>query len=76
MRYAEGGGLNAAERTRRERSRFEAAELFVRGVPAPEVARRFRVSRMPANRWYRTWQDGGPQAPASKGPGGERRSWP
>ncbi|MFC3982703.1 helix-turn-helix domain-containing protein [Streptosporangium jomthongense] len=72
MRYAEGGGLTAAERARRERLRFEATELFAQGVPAPEVARRFRVSRMSANRWYRTRQDGGPEALASKGPGGEK----
>ncbi|GAA3077987.1 hypothetical protein GCM10017600_06970 [Streptosporangium carneum] len=67
-----GGGLTATERARRERLRFEAAELFAQGVPAPEVARRFRVSRMSANRWYRTWQTGGPEALASKGPGGEK----
>ncbi|MBB2911728.1 putative transposase [Streptosporangium becharense] len=72
MRYAEGGGLTAAERVRREQLRFAAADLFAQGVSAPEVARRFRVSRMSANRWYRAWQAGGPEALASKGPGGEK----
>jgi transposase len=72
MRYAGGGGLTAAERARRERLRFEAAELFAQGVPAPEVAWRFRVSRMSADRWYRAWQSGGVEALVSKGPGGER----
>lgn len=50
----------------------EAADLFARGGPAPEVARRFRVSRMSANRRYRAWQAGGIEAPASKGPGGDK----
>src|SRR4051794_16633914 len=72
MRYPEGGGLTAAARTKREQLRFEAAGLFARGMPPPEVARRFKVSRMSANRWYRAWQAGGTAALASKGPGGEK----
>ncbi|WP_218158987.1 winged helix-turn-helix domain-containing protein [Streptosporangium canum] len=64
--------MTAEERAKRERLRFEAAELFSHGVSAPEVARLFRVTRMSANRWYRTWQAGGVEAPASKGPGGEK----
>jgi putative transposase len=72
MRYPEGGGLTAEERIKRERLRFEAAELFARGVSASEVARRFRVSRMSTNRWYRLWQAGGIEALVSKGPGGEK----
>lgn len=72
MRYPEGGGLTAEERAKRERLRFEAAELFAHGVSAPEVARLFRVTRMSANRWYRTWQASGVEALASKGPGGEK----
>ncbi len=72
MRYSEGGGLTVAARARREQLRLEAADLFARGVPPAEVARRFRVSRMSANRWYRAWQAGGIEALASKGPGGEK----
>lgn len=72
MRYPEGGGLTAAERAKRERLRIEAAELFAQGVPPPEVAHRFRVTRMSTNRWYRAWRAGGIEALASKGPGGER----
>jgi transposase len=72
MRYPEGGGLTAEERAKRERLRFDAAELFARGVAAPEVARRFRVTRMSANRWFRAWQVGGIQALVSKGAGGEK----
>ncbi|MFH8517763.1 helix-turn-helix domain-containing protein [Streptomyces gelaticus] len=44
MRYADGGGLTAAGRERREVVRIQAAELFERGVKAPEVARQLRVS--------------------------------
>ena len=51
MRYPDGGGLTAAERGRRERVRLAAAELIEAGVSNREVARRFRESRGPANRW-------------------------
>ena len=64
MRYPDGGGLTAAERARRERVRLAAADLIEAGASDQEVARRFRVSRMSANRWRR--------ALASKGAGGAR----
>ena len=70
MRYPDGGGLTAAERARREQVRLEAAELIEAGASDPEVARRFRVSRMPANRWRRALASGGREALASKGAGG------
>jgi transposase len=72
MRYAEGGGLTAAERARRERVRLAAAELIEAGASDQEVARRFRVSRMSANRWRRALAAGGRAALASKGAGGAR----
>src|SRR5215813_10110988 len=72
MRYGEGGGLTAAERARRERVRFAAAELIEAGASDREVAGRFRVSRMSANRWRRALAAGGKQALASKGAGGAR----
>jgi len=72
MRYADGGGLTAAERARREQVRFAAAELILAGASDREVARRFRVSRMSANRWRRALAAGGKQALASKGAGGAR----
>ena len=72
MRYADGGGLTAAERARREQVRFAAAELIQAGASDREVARRFRVSRMSANRWRRALAAGGKQALASKGAGGAR----
>jgi hypothetical protein len=50
MRYPDGGGLTAHERARRERVRLAAAELIEAGASDREVGRRFRVSRMSANR--------------------------
>jgi transposase len=70
MRYPEGGGLTAEERARRERVRLAAADLIEAGASDREVARRFRVSRMSANRWRRALAAGGRAALASKGPGG------
>jgi transposase len=70
MRYPDGGGLTAAERARREQLRLEAAELIEAGASDREVAGRFRVSRMSANRWRRALAGGGRAALVSKGPGG------
>ena len=70
MRYPDGGGLDAAERARRERVRLAAAEMIEAGASDREVARRFRVSRMSANRWRRALAAGGRAALASKGAGG------
>jgi transposase len=67
MRYADGGGLTAAERAKRERVRFAAAEMFAAGIAPPQVARRLRVSRKSAYAWHHTWQAGGVEALASKG---------
>jgi transposase len=72
MRYPDGGGLTAEERARRERVRLAAAELIEAGASDREVARRFRVSRMSANRWRRALAAGGRVGLASKGPGGTR----
>ncbi|MFE9303704.1 helix-turn-helix domain-containing protein [Streptomyces sp. NPDC006856] len=63
MRYADGGGLTAMGRAKREAVRFGAAEMFEQGVRPPEVARRLRVSRKSAY----AWRDGGRSALASKG---------
>src|SRR3954470_17817433 len=72
MRYAQGGGLTAAECARRERVRLEAAEWIEEGAGDQEVATRFRVTRMSANRWRRALAAGGRPALASKGAGGAR----
>jgi transposase len=70
MRYPDGGGLTAAERARREQVRLAAAELIEAGASDQEVAKRFRVTRMSANRWRRALAAGGRPALASRGPGG------
>ena len=72
MRYPDGGGLDAAERARREQVRLAAADLMEAGASDREVARHFRVSRMSANRWRRALAAGGRVALASKGAGGAR----
>ena len=72
MRYPDGGGLTAKERARREQVRLAAADLVEAGASDREVAKRFRVSRMSANRWRRALAGGGRAALASKGAGGAR----
>jgi transposase len=72
MRYPDGGGLDAAERGRREQVRLAAAEMIEAGATDREVAKRFRVSRMSVNRWRRALAAGGREAPASKGAGGAK----
>jgi transposase len=72
MRYPDGGGLTAQKRARREQVRLAAAELIEAGVGDREIARRFRVSRMSANRWRRALAAGGRPALTSKGAGGAR----
>ena len=72
MRYPDGGGLDAGERARREQVRLAAAELIETGASDREVARRFRVSGMSANRWRRALVAGGRAALASKGSGGAK----
>src|SRR5216684_5927227 len=70
MRYPDGGGLDAAERARREKVRLAAADLIEAGASDREVAKRFRVSRMSVNRWRRALAADGREALASKGAGG------
>jgi transposase len=72
MRYPDGGGLDAAERGRREKLRLEAAGLIEAGASDREIAKRFRVSRMSVNRWRRALAAGGREALVSKGAGGAK----
>jgi transposase len=72
MRYADGGGLTAKSRRRREAVRLEAAGLFADGVAPPEVAQRLRVSSKSAYQWHKAWREGGTAALASRGPSGQR----
>ncbi|WEH18439.1 winged helix-turn-helix domain-containing protein [Streptomyces sp. VNUA24] len=68
MRYAQGGGLTAADRERRERVRMAAAELFEEGRTDVQVARELRVTRMSVNRWRRAYDRRGVAGLRSKGP--------
>jgi hypothetical protein len=52
MGYADGGGLTAEERARREGVRLAAAESIEQGATDREVAARFRVT-LSGNRWRR-----------------------
>jgi putative transposase len=53
MRYADGGGLTAKGRQRREAVRLEAAGLFAEGASPPEVARRLQVSSKSGYQWQK-----------------------
>src|SRR3954451_4810336 len=81
MRYPDGGGLDAAERARREQVRLAAAEMIEAGDGDREIARRFRVSRMSVNRWRRALAAGGrealapPRGPAARGASSLPPSW-
>ena len=72
MRYPDGGGLTAQERAHREQVRLAAAEMIEAGASDQEIAKRFRVNRMSANRWRRALAAGGRDALASKGAGGAK----
>jgi transposase len=50
-------GQRRAERSRARR--IEASRLFEAGASQAEVARRLKVSRVTALRWYRGWLKGG-----------------
>lgn len=70
MRYADGGGLTAQGRSRREQVRLQAAEMFEQDTDARQIARSLRVSTKSVYTWQRAWRAGGEKALASKGPGG------
>jgi transposase len=70
MRYSDGGGLTAKERSRREQVRLQAAEMFEQDADARQVASALRVSTKSVYQWRRAWQAGGESALASRGPGG------
>jgi transposase len=72
MRYADGGGLDARGRARREAVRMQAADLFEQQVPAGQVAWRLRVSAKSAYQWQQTWRRDGRDGLLSKGPSGSR----
>src|ERR1700755_143564 len=70
MRYGDGGGVDQAERVRRERVRQRAAEVFAAGSSAGEGGGLLEVSTKSAYQWRRVWVAGGAEALASRGPAG------
>ena len=70
MRYADGGGLTAEGRARRERVRLQAAEMFAQDADPVQIAGSLRVSTKSVYQWRRAWRAGGAAALASRGPGG------
>ena len=70
MRYADGGGLTAQGRSRREQVRLQAAQMFEHDEDARQIARSLRVSTKSVYHWRRAWRSGGEAALASKGAGG------
>ncbi|WP_316746191.1 winged helix-turn-helix domain-containing protein [Streptomyces sp. MK7] len=67
MRYADGGGLTAEQRKRREEVRMQAVYLFEEDAKVPCIARELRVSEKSVYQWRRAWKAGGREALRSKG---------
>ena len=67
MRYAQGGGLTAADRSRRERVRLEAVKRFEQRAPAADIAAELRVTERSVRRWRQAWLAGGSPGLASRG---------
>ena len=55
MRYAQGGGLTAEGRKRREQVRLEAARRFEQRAPAAVIAAELRVSERSVRWWRQAW---------------------
>jgi transposase-like protein len=64
---AQGGGLTAEGRRRRELVRLEAAGRFEQGIATAVIAAELRVSERSVRRWRQAWQAGGPSGLASRG---------
>jgi transposase len=73
MRYAQGGGLTAEGRRRREQVRLEAARRFEQKAPAAVIAAELRVSERSVRRWRQAWLAGGEAGLASRGPAAQCR---
>lgn len=72
MRYAHGGGLDAAARGRREQVRLAAVELMDAGCGDTEIAAQLRVTRKSVFEWRRAYRYGGREAMASAGAAGRQ----
>jgi hypothetical protein len=72
MRYADGGGLTAEGRFRREQVQLLAAKMFAEDAEAKQIARSLRVSTKSAYQWRRAWRAGGRGGARLEGTGRER----
>jgi transposase len=72
MRYAQGGGFDAAGRARREQVRMRAAELIDAGHRDAEIAKALRVTPESVCRWRAAYRDAGAAGLATKGHGGRQ----
>ena len=68
MRYADGGGLTAEGRARREDVRLLAARLFEQDMDASRIAKILRVSTKSVYQWRRAWP-AAVHGPGVQGPG-------
>ena len=68
MRYAQGGGLTAEGRRRREQVRLAAVKMFEQKATVAEIAAELRVTERSVRRWRQAWLAGGPAGLASRGP--------
>src|SRR5512142_2456798 len=79
MRYAQGGGLTAEGRRRREQARLEAARRFEQRAPTAVIAAELRVSERSVRRWRQAWQaaarPGWPPAGRPRSAGSMSGSW-
>ena len=67
MRYAQGNGLTAEGRRRRELVRLAAVERFGQQVATAVIAAELQVSERSVQRWRQAWEAGGPPGLASRG---------
>lgn len=72
MRYAQGGGFDAAGRARREEVRLRAVDLIDAGRSNVEIAKLLRVTPKSVSLWKAQYLKGGREALASKGHGGQQ----
>jgi len=72
MRYAQGGGFDAAGRARREQVRLRAVDLIDAGHGNGEIAEILRVTPKSVSLWKAQYLKGGREALVSKGHGGRQ----
>jgi hypothetical protein len=66
QRYAQGGGLAAEGRRRREQVRLEAVQRLGQRAPVAVIAAEQRVSERSVRRWRQAWLAGGAAGVASR----------